>query len=193
MRSAAGGPTTDGRFVGLDTSQRVLDTRRDGGQPLATGGTINFGLPSGVPANQIEALVVNITGTSTIGEGFVQAYPGGNSGDIYKSGERSGPPAEQALIVERQTGAAGVERAVEEAVRSALGTLAAAANVGGAGGQWGGGGAAAELPPMAAADLFAPPGASARSWQSPAMIELALTPAFCAAAGFIQSAPVSAG
>ena len=50
----------------------------------------------------------------------------------------------------------GVERAVEEAVRSALGTLAAAANVGGAGGRWGGGAAAAELPPMAAADLFAP-------------------------------------
>ncbi len=83
--TAAGGPTTDGRFVGLPTSQRVLDTRRDGGQPLATGGTINFGLPSGVPANQIEALVVNITGTSTIGEGFVQAYPGGNNGDIYKT------------------------------------------------------------------------------------------------------------
>jgi DNA mismatch repair protein MutL len=50
----------------------------------------------------------------------------------------------------------GVERAVEEAVRSALGTLAAAANVGGAGGQWGGGAGAAELPPMMAGDLFAP-------------------------------------
>jgi len=84
--AAVGGLATDGRFVGLDTSQRVLDTRRDGSrQPLATGTTINFGLPSGVPANQIEALVVNITGTSTIGEGFVQAYPGGNSVDIYKT------------------------------------------------------------------------------------------------------------
>jgi len=54
----------------------------------------------------------------------------------------------------------GVERAVEEAVRSALGTLAAAANVGGAGGQWGGGAAAPELPPMVAGDLFAPHEAS---------------------------------
>jgi DNA mismatch repair protein MutL len=52
----------------------------------------------------------------------------------------------------------GVERAVEEAVRSALGTLAAAASVGGSGALWAGGGAAAELPPMVAADLFARPG-----------------------------------
>jgi hypothetical protein len=64
----------------------VLDTRRDGNrQPLATGGTVNFGLPAGVPANHIEALVVNVTGTATVGEGFVQAYPGGNSGDVYKT------------------------------------------------------------------------------------------------------------
>ena len=84
--TAAGGAATDGRFVGLDTSQRVLDTRRDGShQPLHTGETVNFGLPAGVPANQIEALVVNVTGTGTVGEGFVQAYPGGNSGDIYKT------------------------------------------------------------------------------------------------------------
>jgi hypothetical protein len=84
--AAAGAASSDGRFVGLDVSQRVLDTRRDGSrQPLATGSTIDFGLPAGVPANQIEALVVNITGTSTVGEGFVQAYPGGNSGDIYKT------------------------------------------------------------------------------------------------------------
>jgi DNA mismatch repair protein MutL len=54
----------------------------------------------------------------------------------------------------------GVERAVEEAVRSALGTLAAAATVGGAGGQWGGGAAAHQLPPMVAGDLFAPQEAS---------------------------------
>ncbi len=33
--TAAGGAATDGRFVGLDTSQRVLDTRRDGNQPAA--------------------------------------------------------------------------------------------------------------------------------------------------------------
>jgi hypothetical protein len=84
--AAGGAVSTDGRFVGLDVSQRVLDTRRDGSrQPLATGGTRDFGLPSGVPPNQVEALVVNITGTATVGEGFVQAYPGGNSGDIYKT------------------------------------------------------------------------------------------------------------
>jgi hypothetical protein len=38
-----------------------------------------------VPADQVRALVVNITGTATIGEGFVQAFPGGNTGDIYKT------------------------------------------------------------------------------------------------------------
>jgi DNA mismatch repair protein MutL len=54
----------------------------------------------------------------------------------------------------------GVERAVEEAVRSALGTLAAAANVGRAGGPWDGGAVAVELPPMVAGDLFAPHGPS---------------------------------
>ena len=84
--AASGGVATEGRFVGLDTSQRVFDTRRDGNrQPLPTGGTISFGLPVGVPPNQIKALVVNITGTATIGEGFVQAYPGGNTADIYKT------------------------------------------------------------------------------------------------------------
>ena len=84
--TAAGGTATDGRFVGLDTSQRVLDTRRDGShQPLTTDATVTFGLPAGVPPNEIDALVVNITGTGTIGEGFVQAYPGGNTGDIYKT------------------------------------------------------------------------------------------------------------
>jgi DNA mismatch repair protein MutL len=54
----------------------------------------------------------------------------------------------------------GVERAVEEAVRSALGTLAAAVNVGRAGGPWDGGAVAVELPPMVAGDLFAPHGPS---------------------------------
>jgi DNA mismatch repair protein MutL len=49
----------------------------------------------------------------------------------------------------------GVERAVEEAVRGALGSLAAAAQVGGAG-QTGRAFGGAALPPMVAADLFAP-------------------------------------
>jgi hypothetical protein len=101
--TAAGGPSSDGRFVGLETSQRVLDTRRDGNrQPLATGSTINFGLPAGVPADQIEALVVNVTGTATVGEGFVQAYPGGNSGDIYKTSTlnlTSGSTAANTVVV----------------------------------------------------------------------------------------------
>jgi hypothetical protein len=82
----SGGPATDGRFVGLPTPARVLDTRRDGNrQPLATDATISFLPPAGLPAAQIEALVVNVTGTDTVGEGFVQAYPGGNSADIYKT------------------------------------------------------------------------------------------------------------
>ena len=50
----------------------------------------------------------------------------------------------------------GVERAVEEAVRDALGALAAAVLVGGAGERRGGGAGVADLPPMGAADLFAP-------------------------------------
>ncbi|MGH9135022.1 MAG: S8 family serine peptidase [Ilumatobacteraceae bacterium] len=81
----AGAAPTDGRFVGLATPRRVLDTRRDGGQPLTTNATIDFGLPAGVAAEHIQALVVNLTGTATIGEGFVQAYPGGQSDDIYKT------------------------------------------------------------------------------------------------------------
>src|SRR6476660_5590927 len=47
-----------------------------------------------------------------LAEGFVLAS---YSGDRYKSGERSGPPAEQALIVETRPGqdVAALERAVE--------------------------------------------------------------------------------
>lgn len=81
-----GGASTDGRFVALGTPERVLDTRRDGDRlPLVTNGVLSFGVPAGLPAGQVEALVVNLTGTATIGAGFVQAYPGGNSGDIYKT------------------------------------------------------------------------------------------------------------
>jgi hypothetical protein len=75
-----------GRLIGLTTPQRVLDTRRDGQRtPLRTGQRVEFGLPTGVNPADVAALVVNVTGTETVGQGFVQALPGGRTSEIGRT------------------------------------------------------------------------------------------------------------
>lgn len=73
-----------GRLVGLDRSQRVLDTRGRG-VPVATGELVSFGLPSGVDPTHVQALVVNVTATDTRGAGFVQAIPAGRADQIGRT------------------------------------------------------------------------------------------------------------
>jgi hypothetical protein len=83
---AAAQGVTAGRLIGLTTPQRVLDTRRDGARtPLRTGQRIEFGLPSGVDPTHVSALVVNVTGTETVGRGFIQALPGGRTSEIGRT------------------------------------------------------------------------------------------------------------
>jgi hypothetical protein len=86
FRSAGEPSPAGGRLIGLTTPQRALDTRTDGrGTPLRTGQRIEFGLPTGVDRTHVSALVVNITGTETIGQGFVQAIPGGRTSEIGRT------------------------------------------------------------------------------------------------------------
>lgn len=96
------GPSvTGGRFVGLSTPQRALDTRRDG-RPVRTGEQIDVGLPAGVDPGHVAALVVTVTGTETVGRGFVQALPGGRTSEIGRTSTlnlRPGDTAANTVIV----------------------------------------------------------------------------------------------
>jgi hypothetical protein len=86
FNTAAEPEMTAGRLIGLITPQRVLDTRRDGQRtPLRTGQRIEFGLPTGVDPTHVSALVVNVTGTETVGRGFIQAFPGGRIDEIGRT------------------------------------------------------------------------------------------------------------
>lgn len=82
--TATDGPVPDGRFVRLPEAERVLDTRVVGA-PLGSGQVTSFGLPAGVPADHVAALVVNVTGTQTVGQGFVQAFPAGRDDEIGRT------------------------------------------------------------------------------------------------------------
>jgi hypothetical protein len=82
----SGGAVASGRFVPLPTSTRALDTRRDGERRrVATGEVVSFGVPAGLDAAQVAALVVNVTATDVAGQGFVQAFPGGRTEEISRT------------------------------------------------------------------------------------------------------------
>jgi hypothetical protein len=82
----AGGPVASGRFVPLATADRVLDTRRDGNRRrVATEQVVSFGVPAGLDASQVGALVLDVTATDVDGEGFVQAFPGGRTEEINRT------------------------------------------------------------------------------------------------------------
>ncbi len=76
--AVAGGTTSAGRLVSLPTPIRARDTRSGPSPaPLQSGNTIDVAVPPGVPAAEVAALVMNITGTDVNGAGFVTAFPGG--------------------------------------------------------------------------------------------------------------------
>lgn len=77
-------PVRAGRLVGLERSQRVLDTRGRG-TPVMTGTRVAFGLPTGVDPTYVAALVVNVTATDTRGTGFVQAIPAGRADQVGRT------------------------------------------------------------------------------------------------------------
>ena len=58
-----------GRVVVVDTAQRLLDTRADGGSRLGPEATVRIPLPDGVPADAT-ALAVNLTVAQTRSSGF---------------------------------------------------------------------------------------------------------------------------
>lgn len=71
------GEVADGRFVGLPSAQRLLDTRAAGGAPIRSGATLAVPSPTGVPLGQVGALVVTVTVVRPTSVGWVQAYPAG--------------------------------------------------------------------------------------------------------------------
>ena len=67
------GPTTDGRFVPLDDSLRVHDTRSSGGAPLAAGEVASVTLPDTVPTDATAAMVTLTSGAPN-DAGYFTAY-----------------------------------------------------------------------------------------------------------------------
>ena len=67
------GAVRAGRFVGLPTAQRALDTR-DANQKSPAGGFTTVDVTSIVPADASSA-VINLTATQTTGSGFYTAVP----------------------------------------------------------------------------------------------------------------------
>jgi hypothetical protein len=92
-----------GRFVGLGTPARVLDTRESAGRvPVATGEVVTVPVPPGVDPAHVAALVVNVTATEVAGEGYVQALPGGRLADVARTSTvnvRAGDTAANSVIV----------------------------------------------------------------------------------------------
>ncbi len=78
-----------GRFVGLATAYRVLDTR-DTGAKVALGATVRVGIGQVVPATA-SAVVVNLTVTESNGAGFWAAYPAGGAVPKSSSVNTDGP------------------------------------------------------------------------------------------------------
>lgn len=71
----ADGAVRDGRFVPLETPERVLDSRRNSGAPLGSGDRRELAWPSGVARDGVSALVLTVTATAATGPGWLQAYP----------------------------------------------------------------------------------------------------------------------
>lgn len=68
------GPVREGRYVGLPTADRAIDTRQSGG-PVAGRTSLEVDVTHLVPAHA-SAVVVNLTATECTGPGFFTAYPG---------------------------------------------------------------------------------------------------------------------
>ena len=66
-----------GRFVGLDSASRALDTR-DGGAKVGQGTTVRINVANAVPPTAT-AVVVNLTVTESNNAGFWAAFPAGGS------------------------------------------------------------------------------------------------------------------
>jgi hypothetical protein len=75
---AAPAAVSAGRFVGLGTAQRLLDTRSDAPvAPLGSGEIRTVPLPRGVDSDDVDALVVTVTAASPSAPGWIQAFPTG--------------------------------------------------------------------------------------------------------------------
>ncbi|MDW3213202.1 MAG: S8 family serine peptidase [Ilumatobacteraceae bacterium] len=79
----APGPVAAGRFVELDTAQRLLDTRRDVPvAPIRSGQILDIPMPARVDAGSIDALVVTVTVADPSAPGWVQAFPTDRAGAV---------------------------------------------------------------------------------------------------------------
>jgi hypothetical protein len=101
-----------GRFVGLPSPERVLDTRESAGRvPVATGEVVTLPMPAGVDRAHVAALVVNVTATEVDGEGYVQALPAGRLDDVARTSTvnvRGGDTAANSVIVPVGDGGVGL-------------------------------------------------------------------------------------
>ncbi len=77
---STGGPVRAGRFIELGRAERLVDTRRDDPTgPLSSGVVRRVPMPSGVPAADIDALVVTVVAVSPTARGWLQAFPANRS------------------------------------------------------------------------------------------------------------------
>jgi hypothetical protein len=75
-----------GRFVGLDTAERLVDTRTDEpAAPITQGEVRAVPMPSGVDHDEIAALVVTVVAVSPTERGWVQAFPADRADVIGKT------------------------------------------------------------------------------------------------------------
>jgi hypothetical protein len=72
--TSAPAPVAAGRFVGLGTPERLLDTRLSA-QPLSAAVPRQVPMPNGIDPAQVGALVVTVTGTEADQPGWLQAFP----------------------------------------------------------------------------------------------------------------------
>ena len=88
-----------GRFVPLDP-ERLVDSRDVGG-PVGPGETlrVQVGGEAGVPSSGVSAVVVNLTATEALAEGFVTAWPAGQDRPLASSLNLAGPGDETANLV----------------------------------------------------------------------------------------------
>ncbi len=83
---ATDGPVRAGRFVELGRAERLLDTRVDApAGPLASGRVRSVPMPVGVPAAEVDALVVTVVGVSPTARGWLQAFPAARNDVVAKT------------------------------------------------------------------------------------------------------------
>ena len=73
-------PDATGTYYPLAMAKRLLDTRSNGGAPLAGGSTtaVTVTGTSGIPATGVSAVVLNVTAVNTtVDGGYFTVYPGG--------------------------------------------------------------------------------------------------------------------